>query len=99
MMILMHFDDNENVFPTIVPGWDHTPRTGIKGVVLYNSTPQKFQELVEYVVNIVQHKQAEHRFVFVKSWNEWAEGNYLEPNLKWGKAYLDALAKVVLAAD
>lgn len=90
------YDNKENIFPTIVPGWDHTPRTGIRGVVLYNPTPEKFQKLAEYAVNIVQQKDAEHRFVFVKSWNEWAEGNYLEPDIKWGKAYLDALAKVVL---
>lgn len=40
-------------------------------------------------------KAAEHRFLMVKSWNEWAEGNYLEPDLTWGRRYLEALKRAV----
>ena len=90
------YDTDENAFPSIVPGWDHTPRTGIRGTVIYNSSPKKFEKAVQYAVDVVQHKEEQHRFIFIKSWNEWAEGNYMEPDLKWGKAYLNVLAKVVL---
>ncbi len=86
-------DRDEDVFPSVVPGWDHTPRTGIKGSVLYGSTPEKFGESVKYAVESVADKQYEKRFIFIKSWNEWAEGNYMEPDLKWGKSYLEALRK------
>ena len=90
------FDGEEDIFPSVVPGWDHTPRTGIKGSVLYGSTPEKFGKSVQYAVETVADKQYEKRFIFIKSWNEWAEGNYMEPDLKWGKRYLDALSKNLL---
>jgi len=60
-----------------------------------NSTPDLFERHVKEVVDIVQNKQPEHRIIFIKSWNEWAEGNYMEPDLKWGKKYLEALKKQI----
>lgn len=90
------FDGSTYVFPSIVPGWDHTPRTGIKGVSLYGSTPQKFGEAVRYAVDAVKNKPEEYKFIFVKSWNEWAEGNYLEPDLKWGRKYLEKMFEQIV---
>lgn len=89
------YDNCDNVFPSVLPCWDHTPRTGIKGVVLYGSTPNKFGKSLEYAVNSVQHKSFEKRFIFIKSWNEWAEGNYVEPDLKYGTQFLEQIAKAV----
>lgn len=85
--------ENLNVIPTVVPNWDHTPRSEKKGIVLQGSTPDLFQKNVAEVVNRVQNKPIEERFIMIKSWNEWAEGNYMEPDLKWGKGYLEALKK------
>lgn len=90
------FDDKETVIPSVAPGWDHTPRTGIKGIMLYGSTPDKFGQAVKDVVEDIVNKPFEKRFLFVKSWNEWAEGNYLEPDLKWGHAYGEALKKAIV---
>ena len=81
------YDEKETVIPTVAPGWDHTPRTGIKGIVLYGTTPEKFGEAVSQVVEDIAGKPYEKRFLFIKSWNEWAEGNYLEPDLKYGHAF------------
>lgn len=82
-------------YPSLVPGWDNTPRAGKKGVVLHGSTPEMFREHVQDIIGSVSDRPMEERLVFVKSWNEWAEGNYLEPDQRWGHSYLDALREVV----
>ena len=84
-------DRRENVYPTLVPNWDHSPRTGKYGAILKNSTPDLFKKHVETVVDSVKAKDEDHRVVILKSWNEWAEGNYMEPDLKHGRGYLEAL--------
>lgn len=60
-------------------------------MVLHGSTPEKFEEAVRRMLKRIESKPPEHRFLMVKSWNEWAEGNYLEPDLRWGRRYLEAL--------
>lgn len=89
-------DRRELVFPSIIPGWDHTPRSGKQGLIITHSTPELFERHVAQAIEMVQHKKPEHKIVVVKSWNEWAEGNYLEPDLKWGHAYLEALKRQVV---
>lgn len=63
----------ENVYPTIVPNWDHSPRTGAYGGILKNSTPKLFQQHVERTIDFVKDKESEHQIIILKSWNEWAE--------------------------
>ena len=84
------FDSSEKVCPTIITGWDHTPRSGKKGLVMVGRTPTVFKEHVNEVL-----ENAHGPFIFVKSWNEWAEGNYLEPDLREGKAYLNVFNEIV----
>ncbi|MCK4664404.1 MAG: glycoside hydrolase family 99-like domain-containing protein [Bacteroidales bacterium] len=43
--------------------------------------------------NIIQ--ASEKKIIFIKSWNEWAEGNYLEPDLQWGARYLEVIKDVL----
>jgi hypothetical protein len=50
---------------------------------------------VEKVLDSVGHKADEHKVVILKSWNEWAEGNYMEPDLKHGRGYLEALKEAL----
>ncbi len=90
------FDSDENVFPTIFPNWDHTPRSGSAGYVLTGSSPELFGKHVKSVLNRIKHKKIENRVVFLKSWNEWGEGNYMEPDLTFGCGYIDELKKVLL---
>lgn len=89
-------DAQEDVFPSIVPSWDHTPRSGREGMVMINSTPDLFEKHVKQTVDIVKHKEQEHKLIFIKSWNEWAEGNYMEPDLRWGRKYLESLKRQIL---
>ena len=56
-----------------------------------NATPEHFQEHINKAIQVVGGKQPEHRLIFLKSWNEWGEGNYVEPDLKFGHGFLDAL--------
>lgn len=84
-----------NVYPSILPNWDHTPRTGRKGLVFHHSTPELFGQHLEDVAQVLEKKQIEESIVFIKSWNEWAEGNYMEPDLKYGTSYLQKLKEFV----
>lgn len=90
-------EDRElTTIPTLIPNWDHTPRSGYDGVVFYNSKPEYFQEHLKDVLEKVHEKPEEKRLVFVKSWNEWAEGNYLEPDLRYGHRFLEVLRDNVI---
>ena len=51
---------------------------------------------VREAVEMVRGKAPEHRIILLKSWNEWAEGNYVEPDLKWGRGYLEAIRREVM---
>ena len=84
-----------DTIPTITPNWDHTPRSNNKGIVLQGSTPQKFKKHLSDVVNCVIDKPYENRIIFLKSWNEWGEGNYIEPDLQYGTKYLEVLKEVI----
>jgi len=78
-------------FPCVIPNWDNTPRSGSNGMVLADATPELFRRQLRRAIDRVQAAPAEQRLVFVKSWNEWAEGNHLEPDLKFGHAYLEVV--------
>lgn len=81
----------EDVFPTLMPNWDHSPRSGRAAMVLTESTPEVFGEHIEQTLAVVTQKQADRQIVFLKSWNEWGEGNYVEPDLRYGKGYIESL--------
>ncbi len=88
-----HEEKDEKIYPTIIPNWDHSPRTGRKGYVLNNSTPELFEQHLLDIRRILDGKH--NKICFLKSWNEWAEGNYLEPDLKYGTQYLEVLKKIL----
>ncbi len=80
-------------YPIALPNWDNTPRSGRRGLVLRNSTPELFRiHMREAIARVVQ-RPPEQRIVFLKAWNEWAEGNYVEPDQKWGRAYLEVIGQ------
>lgn len=84
-------DTWENVYPTILPQWDRTARVGKADGVYVDSTPEKFKEHVLHAKSMIANKEPEHQVLFLKSWNEWAEGNYMEPDLVFGHGYINAL--------
>ncbi len=88
-------ENDENVFPVAIPGWDHSPRSGKKATILVNNTPELFYKNLTNCWNFVKDRDAEKQIIFVKSWNEWAEGNILEPDAQNGTAYLQTVKKFV----
>ena len=69
-------DAAENVYPTLLPQWDRTPRAGKKTFLL-------------------AAKEAEHQILFLKAWNEWGEGNYVEPDQRFGRGWLMAIKNAI----
>lgn len=82
-------------YPCIIPNWDNSPRSGLEGFVGVNSSPALFKSQLKKALERVDNYQDEHKIIFIKSWNEWAEGNYLEPDLKFGRAYLEVIRNLV----
>ncbi|MBO6144324.1 MAG: glycoside hydrolase family 99-like domain-containing protein, partial [Prevotella sp.] len=85
----------ENVFPTILPQWDRSPRVASADGVYTNVTPQKFEQHIRQAIDIVKHKSPDHQVIFLKSWNEWGEGNYVEPDQKFGHGFLEAIRHTI----
>lgn len=89
-------DDAGWAYPTVVPSWDNTPRSGRRGTVYHGATPELFAEQLQLAVDMVDGRDREHRIVFVQAWNEWAEGNCLEPDRRFGRGFLEMTRRVVL---
>lgn len=87
--MLSEEESHEEVIPTIVPNWDHSPRSGVANPIFINSSPEYFEKLVTQTEQLVSAKKND--LVIVKSWNEWGEGNYLEPDMQYGRGILEAL--------
>ncbi|MFZ3139352.1 glycoside hydrolase family 99-like domain-containing protein [Polaromonas sp.] len=80
----------------VVSNWDNTPRSGSRGTVLLGSTPALFGiALARAVKNTRKNYKNEEQFIFLKSWNEWAEGNYVEPDQVNGRGYLEAIKSTI----
>jgi hypothetical protein len=83
----------------VCPGWDNTPRRKRNGLVLKDSTPESYERWLAAVVQQTlarsEKQSTGQALVFINAWNEWAEGNHLEPCQKWGRAYLEATKRVL----
>jgi hypothetical protein len=88
--------DHPDFIPCIDPDFDHSPRSGYKGVVLDGSTPDKWCSLLKNVLYQLDQQHVNDKMIFIKAWNEWGEGNYLEPDRKWGTAYLDKTREALI---
>lgn len=60
-------------------------------MVFHKSTPELFRVHLKEAIEHVASRELDKRLIFIKSWNEWAEGNYLEPDRRFGKAYLEVV--------
>lgn len=94
--ILAGEPDREHYY-CAVTDHDTTPRKGIKGECIVNASPELFRRYFKLLVSKGMEKG--HRFLFMNAWNEWGEGMYLEPDIKTGYAYLDAVKQTVEEAE
>ena len=83
----------EEVIPQIVPGWDHSPRSSERAVIYTNNKPEFFEKHCEEALNAIKDKK--HKIAILKSWNEWGEGNYMEPDLVYGRGFINALNRAI----
>jgi len=83
-------------FPGITPSWDNTARRGELSFIFKNSNPEKYREWLRFLRDGFQPPSADENLIFINAWNEWAEGNHLEPDIKWGNKYLEATRDILL---
>jgi lipopolysaccharide biosynthesis protein len=74
----------------VTPAWDNSARRRTGARILIGSTPEEYERWLTGVLRQVSDRGAGQDLVFVNAWNEWAEGNHLEPDARWGRAYLEA---------
>ncbi|HTG02430.1 MAG TPA: glycoside hydrolase family 99-like domain-containing protein, partial [Nitrospirota bacterium] len=78
------------LFPGVTPGWDNSPRRKKDAIIFKGSDPKIYGRWLRHAVSeTMQRFKGDERLVFINAWNEWAEGNHLEPDLKWGLQYLE----------
>ena len=77
-------------YPGVMPRWDNSPRRATGALIFRGSTPELYRRWLEHVATTFVPFGPGEDLVFVNAWNEWAEGAYLEPSLRWGTRYLEA---------
>ena len=91
-----HIEKDYKEFPCLTPSWDNSSRRVNKPYfMLKGNTPQLFGKWLEYIIHFFKPYSKEENFIFINAWNEWAEGNHLEPDTKWGRAYLDEIKRII----
>ena len=90
--LVSEYEKDADAIPTILPNWDHSPRSGKGALIFTNTTPENFDKHVKQVTDIIDKKEGE-QLCFLKSWNEWGEGNYVEPDLRYGHGFLEVIKK------
>ncbi|MCL2283455.1 MAG: glycoside hydrolase family 99-like domain-containing protein [Fibromonadales bacterium] len=82
-------------YPCVCPGWDNSPRRKTDAIILHGSTPELYEKWLANTCDKFEPFSEEENFVFLNAMNEWAEGNHLEPDLKWGLKYLEATKRIL----
>lgn len=82
-------------YPCVTPMWDNAARRKNNFMAFVGNTPQLYAKWLKYAIQNFKPFSEEENFVFINAWNEWAEGNHLEPCQKWGKEYLEKTKEVL----
>ena len=84
-------------FPCVMPMWDNTARRAKHAVIFDGSTPALYERWLRAAVAAFTPPTPDENLLFINAWNEWGEGNHLEPDQKWGRAYLEATRQATAA--
>lgn len=85
---------NYKYYPCVTPGWDNSARKK-KAFILHDSTPTTYEIWLNETIKKFEAFSPEENFIFINAWNEWAEGNHLEPDSKWGNEYLKSTKRAI----
>lgn len=86
-------------FPCVTPSWDNTARRKKDAIILQNSTPQSYEHWLKTIVDKTLSNKSAENLIFINAWNEWGEGNHLEPCQKWKHAYLEATRRALTNSE
>ena len=93
--IMSHYELKDNIHPCINPNFDHSPRSKDRGVVICDHSPEKWEKLCKQILSLCCKRNGDDNLVFIKAWNEWGEGNYLEPDMTYGHQFIDATRRAI----
>jgi len=83
-------------FPSVMVGWDNTARRPYGATMYVGATPDAYERWLRRTVRSVSDVPEDENFIFLLAWNEWAEGNHLEPDEQFGRAWLEATKAVLV---
>ena len=86
---------NYKLFPGITPMWDNSARRSNNAIILKDSSPEQYGKWLERIMQKFKPFSVDENFVIINAWNEWAEGNHLEPCRKWGRQYLEVTKSIL----
>lgn len=88
--------DYKKLYRAVMPMWDNTARRDNKGMIFEGSTPALYKAWLKDVIRAGQQRDdLDDNMIFINAWNEWGEGAYLEPDKRYGYAYLEATKEAV----
>jgi len=87
-------------FRTVMPRWDNTARRQNDSHIFLYSSPGAYQAWLEAMIgHTLKQNSSDECIVFINAWNEWAEGNYLEPDKRFGYGFLEATRNAMEATS
>ncbi len=86
-------------FPSVMVGWDNTARRPYGATIFEGASPEEYQRWLGLAVESMSEVPDEEKYLFIVAWNEWAEGNHLEPDQRYGRGFLEATRAVLLRPD
>ena len=93
-------ENNYPIFKTAFPSWDNTARRGTNASLFFGGSPEDYYSWILRNIKYSYDKlPVSSCFTFINAWNEWGEGAHLEPDRKYGYAFLNATSKALTAAE